>query len=122
MPRYLDPTGMELVRLGQHTDQQINDRVAEIDAELKKEGLTDKQTQSLQSERNTLQFEQEGNHAVQVALDKLNSTGQGNGLKLSDFTLSTDPKNDFRAMTAKRGYKGEALEKELDNLAGGSTG
>ena len=120
---YLDPTGMELVRLGQHTDEQINNRVGEIDAEVSRiiseeQGEeAQKRIDSLLGERNTLLIEQEGNRVVGQLLKELNAIGEGKGLQLSDFTLSTDPKNDYKPLVKKRGFKGKALEKEVADSA-----
>jgi hypothetical protein len=108
---------MELVRLGQHTDEEINKRIGEIDTALKQEGLTDRQKQALQSERKTLQIEQEGNRIVGGLLKKLDAAGERQGLRLSDFTVSTDPTNDFRSLYAARGFKGKALEAQLTENA-----
>ena len=93
--RFVDPTGEELVPLGQHDDDEIKKRKQEIKQELKNKDLSKDQKASLQKERNTLNPEQQGNHVVGALLADLDKTGQGNGLQLSDFTLSTDTKNDF---------------------------
>jgi hypothetical protein len=94
--RYLDPTGEELVPLGQHTDDEINKRTKEINKQLKEDkSLTKEQKDALKKEKNTLALEKEGNKVIGSGLAKLDQTGQRNGLKLSDFTLSTDTKNDF---------------------------
>ena len=103
---YLDPTGMELVKLGQHTDEQINKRVAEIDEALKAENITNKQKQDLGKERNTLLLEQQGNTIVTDMLNAL-PAGDRQGLSLKDFTLSTEGKNDFDEKTRKYIDKGE---------------
>ena len=92
---FVDPTGEELVQLGQHTDDEIKKRKKEIGQELKNKDLTKEQKNALKNERNTLNLEQQGNHVVGNLLAKLDQTGQRNGLQLSNFTLSTDTKNDF---------------------------
>ena len=66
---YTDPTGMELVQLGQHTDEQIKRRQAEIKQQLK--DLTQNksisknerkaQEKALKAENKTLGLEMEGN-------------------------------------------------------------
>lgn len=98
-----DPTGMELVRLGQHTDEQIDARRKAIDEEKKAirkdSSLTkaqqDEKRAKLEAEKQTLGLEKEGNKVVGQQLASLQANGQLNGLKLSDFTLSTDSKTDF---------------------------
>jgi RHS repeat-associated protein len=92
---YLDPTGMELVRLGQHTDDEIKNRLDEIGKSLQQEGITNQQKSSLEGERTTLQIERQGNQIVGDMLKSLDSIGQRQNLKLSDFTLSTDLKKDL---------------------------
>ncbi len=98
-----DPTGEELVRLGQHTDEQIKQRQKEIDQEkkaLKQDKSLSKdqrkeREKALNAEKTTLNLEKEGNRVVGAFLKALDSTGQRNGLSLRDFTLTTDTKNDF---------------------------
>jgi RHS repeat-associated protein len=100
-----DPTGMELVQLGLHTDEEIDKRRKAIDEEKKAirkdKGLTkqqqDEKRAKLEAEKKTLGFEKEGNKVVGQQLASLQSHGELNGLKLSDFTLSTDSKHDFDA-------------------------
>ncbi len=50
---------------------------------------------ALNGEKNTLNIEKEGNKVVGALLKALDGAGQRNGLALSDFTLTTDTKNDF---------------------------
>jgi hypothetical protein len=103
---------MELVRLGQHTDDEIKNRLDEIGKSLQQEGISDQQKSSLERERTTLQLERQGNQIVGDMLRSLDSIGQRQNLKLSDFTLSTDLKKDlpqFKASINKvtRGGKRE---------------
>ena len=98
-----DPTGMELVQLGQHSDKEIDKRRKTIDEEKKAvrkdSSLTkaqqDEKRAKLQAEKETLSLEKEGNRVVSQELASLDARGELNGLKLSDFTLSTDSKHDF---------------------------
>jgi RHS repeat-associated protein len=98
-----DPTGEELVRLGQHTDEEIKQRQKQIDQEkkaLKQDKSLSKdegkeKEKALNAEKNTLNLEKEGNRVVGAFLKALDGVGQRNGLSLSDFTLTTDTKNDF---------------------------
>jgi RHS repeat-associated protein len=100
-----DPTGMELVQLGQHTDEEIDKRRKAIDAEkkaIRKDSSLSKAEQDakrgkLEAEKQTLGLEKEGNKVVGQELASLQSHGELNGLKLTDFTLSTDSKHDFDA-------------------------
>lgn len=107
---YVDPTGMELVKLGQHTDEQIQKRLAEIDANLKQEGLTQKQIEQLNGERNKLLLEQEGNKVGNAFLAELDKIGERGGLKLSDLTLSTEPLKDLKSL------KGGLTAEDVKNM------
>jgi RHS repeat-associated protein len=98
-----DPTGMEIVQLGQHTDAEIEARRKAIDAEKKAirkdSSLTkaqqDERRGKLEAEKQTLGLEQQGNKVVSQYLAKLDSIGERNGLQLSDFSLTTEPVKDF---------------------------
>ena len=111
-PRFVDPTGEELIQLGQHTDDEIKKRQKEIKQELKNKDLTKDQKNALKKESNTLGLEKQGNQVVGNLLSKLDQTGQRNGLQLSDFTLSTDTKNDFAGAATP-----EAMQKLLNDQA-----
>ena len=100
---YMDPTGMERVKLGQHTDEEIEKRLKEVNKEIDRIGKiknkTDeqkKEQEKLKAERTTLGIEKEGNKVVGALLKSLESRGELNGLKLSDFTVTTDSANDFK--------------------------
>jgi RHS repeat-associated protein len=100
---YADPTGMERVKLGQHTDEEIEKRLKEVNKEIDRIGKiknkTDeqkKEQEKLKAERTTLGIEKEGNKVVGALLKSLESRGELNGLKLSDFTVTTDSANDFK--------------------------
>lgn len=95
----VDPTGRLLVRLGQHTDEEIRKRQAEIKKELKSRDLTKEQRAALKAERDMLKWEAKGNKAVAKMLTALEKAGQRNGLILNDFTLSTDTAADFPGAT-----------------------
>ncbi len=102
---FVDPTGEELVQLGQHTDDEIKKRNKEIGQQLKNKDLTKDQKDALEKERNTLNPEQEGNHVVGNLLADLDKTGERNGLQLSNFTLTTDTQNDFAGHTTAEGMQ-----------------
>jgi RHS repeat-associated protein len=102
---FADLDGHELVPLGVHTDNQIKERKKEIGQELKNNDLTKEQKDALKEERNTLSLEQQGNHVVGNLLADLDKTGQRNGLQLSNFTLTTDTKNDFAGHTTPEGMQ-----------------
>jgi RHS repeat-associated protein len=93
---FSDPTGMELIRLGQHTDEEIDKIVNKIDTLIKEGKLPQDVADILTKRKESLLLEKEGNKIVQEMLDKLDSAGERQGLKLSDFTLSTDVARDFR--------------------------
>ena len=102
---FVDPTGEELVKLGQHTDQQIDEEIKRNNQQKKVIG-NDKsltkderkaQQKALDARNNTLRLEKEGNRVVGALLNALDKIGQRNNLSLSDFTLTTDTKNDFKA-------------------------
>jgi hypothetical protein len=94
---------MELVQLGQHTDEEIKRRQAEIKQQLKdlkqdKSISKDErkaQEKALKAENKTLGLEMEGNRVGNALLASLDAKGERNGLQLSDLTLSTDSKHDF---------------------------
>ena len=100
-----DPTGMELVQLGQHTNEEIDKRRKAIDEEKKAirkdpsltKAQQDEKRGKLEAEKQTLGLEKEGNRVVGQELASLQAHGELNGLKLGDFTLSTDSKHDFDA-------------------------
>lgn len=99
---FTDPFGMERVKLGRHTEEEINKRLKEVNDEIDKIGKTKNKTEEqkkeqakLKAERTTLEIEKEGNKVVGSLLKSLESKGELNGLKLTDFTVSTDSKNDF---------------------------
>jgi hypothetical protein len=98
-----DLVGEELVKLGQHTDDQIDRRRKEIDQQKKAidkdKSLTKdqkkEQKKALDAEKKTLGLEKEGNRTVGALLHALDKVGERNGLTLKDFTLTTDTKSDF---------------------------
>ena len=91
---FLDPTGMERVRLGQHSDEEIDRLRKEKEQQIKqgkKDGtLTKHQEKQLKAERNTLALEKEGNRLVNNLINAL-PANERQGLQVSDFTLTTDP-------------------------------
>jgi RHS repeat-associated protein len=100
---FTDPTGMERVKLGIHSDKEIkekhdanNKKKKEIDADktLSKDQKKE-QKAKLDAENKTLGIEKVGNAVVKNMLSALESKGELNGLQLQDFTVSTDPTNDF---------------------------
>jgi hypothetical protein len=99
---FTDPAGMEKVKLGQHTDEQIEKRLKTVNDEIDRIGKIKNKTAAqkadqdkFKAERTTLGIEKEGNKIVGKILSVLDSKGELNGLKLTDFTVSTDSKNDF---------------------------
>ena len=72
---------------------------------MKNKDLTKDQKDALKKERNTFDPEQEGNHVVGNLLADLDKTGERNGLQLSNFTLTTDTKNDFAGHTTAEGMQ-----------------
>ena len=118
---FTDPNGMERIQLGRteaEIQKDINDAKAkkkELEAQqkaLKKEKKTlsaeeysSRETKlkndinQNKSSTNTLNTELNGTKIVNAMLKELNDSGQGNGLKLSDFSVSTDPANDFKGAT-----------------------
>jgi RHS repeat-associated protein len=92
-----DPTGMKLVRLGQHTDEWIDNRSKQINQQLNdpKSKLTNSQRAKLGDELDTITQEKQGNAVAREAIRQLNAIGEGTRLQVSDFTLSTDTANDF---------------------------
>jgi RHS repeat-associated protein len=120
---YTDPTGMERVRLGQHTDEEINMRRKEIDQQIKqgkKAGtLTKEQKKQLEAEKKTLGLEKEGNRLVSNLLARL-PANERQGLQVSDFTLSTDTTGtDFMSdPTFVEGAGGTEAAQAFANTAG----
>lgn len=100
---FTDPFGMERVKLGQHTDEEIEKRLKAVNSEIDRIGKIKNRTEDqkkeqdkLKAERTTLGIEKEGNKIVGALLKSLDSKGELDGLKLSDFTVSTDSANDFK--------------------------
>ncbi len=114
--KYVDPDGKEIVPLGQHTNSEIDNRLAEIELELTHEDpdATDKESRSrrseLEAEARTLRAEKEGNATVGAWLDALNESGQNNSMKLSDFVLTTDPANDLAKAARDSGESRVAID------------
>jgi RHS repeat-associated protein len=98
---YIDPTGMELVKLGQHTDQDIDAKRKQIAEQIKQEKkagtLTSQRQKELEGQRKTLGLEKEGNKLGNQMLKTLNSKQELGNIQLSDLTLSTDPASDFKS-------------------------
>ncbi len=112
-----DPTGAFPVRLGRsinEIDSDINARKRDIDKlKRQKDALKANKSNLSKSEFNAqikdinnamkgtgavlevLQFERQGNIVVGAMLNHLKGIGEDDNLKLSDFTLSTDPESDF---------------------------
>jgi RHS repeat-associated protein len=107
---YVDLTGMERVQLGQHTDDEIDRRRADIDREKKRIGQDNnlskeekkEQKKALDAEKRTLGLEKEGNRIVGEYLERLDSIGEREGLQVSDFTLTTDASNDFNGVSTAK--------------------
>ncbi len=93
---FSDPTGMELIRLGQHTDEDIDRIVKKIDDLVNGGNLPQDVVDVLTKRKTSLLLEKEGNKIVQEMLDKLDAVGERQGLRLTDFTLSTEAARDFR--------------------------
>ena len=116
-----DPTGMRIVRLGQHSDEQITSRRDEILAQLHNPNskLTAAEQETLVNEFTDLGLEMQGNAIVNRELEHLRSIGKDQGLKLSDFTLMTDPKKDIlsdKEYVAKVGLKvAQGVAEEAEN-------
>lgn len=96
---FVDPTGEELVRLGQNTDKQIDAAKKRIDEQIKDEKkkgtLTKERKSELEANKRTLDLEKQGNKAVGAMLKALDKVGEREGLEVQDFTLTTDTKADF---------------------------
>ena len=92
-----DPTGMKFIQLGLHTDEWIDNRVGDINQQLNdpKSKLTNSQQAALRDELDTITQEKQGNAVAREAIRQLNANGEGSNLKVSDFTLSTDPSHDL---------------------------
>lgn len=114
---FTDPTGMERVQLGRseaeiQTDLEaakskkkqleaqkkaLNNQkktLSKADYEAQKSTLKGQMAQ-VNSSMNTLNVELAGTRMVNGMLADLTTRGLANGLKLSNFSVSTDPKNDF---------------------------
>jgi len=126
-----DPTGMEVVKLGEHTDNEIDKRMKAIDEERKAirndSSLTkaqqDEKRAKLQAEKRTLELEREGNKIVSQYLAKLDSIGELNGLQLSDFSLTTDPVKDFASDPAFiKAFGGDVKKAEAAAKGNAGTG
>lgn len=99
---YADPTGMDIIRLGQHTDDQIKNELKEIErkkAEIDKDKSKSKEQKNAEKEKlnaraNTLKLEREGNHMVAAMLKALPASERSNK-SVSDFVMTTDTQNDL---------------------------
>jgi RHS repeat-associated protein len=92
----IDPTGMTLIRLGR-SDDDIDNDLNGVNAELKQKGLSKDQKRDLNQRKGELELEKQGNAFARAEIKRLQGLGAGQNLKVSDFTLSTDPKKDFGA-------------------------
>ncbi len=98
---------MIIVRLGQHSDEEINKELEKINTQLSKGNLSEKKKQELTAKAEQLRLEKEGNRFVGEMLRHLNDIGEGKGLRLSDFSISTDPKSDFPQDVHEKGTGGD---------------
>jgi len=103
--RFIDPTGMTSVQLGEESEKQKEQKVKELE-EQKKKAQTKEEKKAIDKElkeaRKELALVQEGNRVVGAMLNTLDASERGD-LELSDFTLTTDPKNDFGAVEFEGG-------------------
>lgn len=103
----IDPTGMITVRLGEHSNAEIDKELEKIKADLSKENLSDKKKKDLTEKAERLRLEREGNRIVGDMIAQLNSIGEGQGLSLKDFSITTDPKNDIPQNVHEKGTGGD---------------
>ncbi len=102
----IDPYGELQVKLGQHTDEEIDERTKEIKAKLKEEGLSKEERKALRDEKSALAWERQGNRRVGGMLAALDRKGERGSLQVSDFTLTTDPANDFQGQMTSQNIAG----------------
>ena len=105
--RYIDPDGMECIKLGDSEEtikSDLEKKKAEKKAINKDKSLTKEERKQkkagLDGQIKTLNAKLDGTRAVNSMLRALDKTGDRNGLQLSDFTLTTDAKNDFPGVSA----------------------
>lgn len=105
--RYTDPNGLEKIALGDDEKtikKDIEAKKAEIKAIDKDKTRTKEQRKQDNAENNrqlnNLETKLDGTRLVNSILKDLDSIGERNGLQLSDFSLTTDAKNDFAGVSA----------------------
>jgi RHS repeat-associated protein len=113
----IDPLGMELVPLGQHSDEEIDERSSYLKRQLKAKGISKSDRATIKAELATLALEMEGNRIVGEMLAALASKNQLNGMKLSNFTLTTETSSDF-AGVLRRDQLAEVAAKDAFVLQG----
>ena len=114
--KFVDPLGLEKIQLGD-SEEEIKRKkeaekarkealIAEKNALKKNKAARDeiraKQKEIDGANRNLNNFDKqlEATRVVNRMLDALDEIGERNGLQLSDFTITTDPKNDFAGASA----------------------
>jgi hypothetical protein len=80
-------------------DRKAEKKQIDQDKTLSKDQKKEKKDE-INKQLNTLNNKLEGTRVVNAMLNALDKVGERNGLTLSDFTLSTDRKNDFPGLTA----------------------
>jgi RHS repeat-associated protein len=105
--RYKDPDGLEKIALGDDEKtikKDIEAKKAEIKAIDKDKTRTKEQRKQDNAENNrqlkNLETKLDGTRLVNSILKDLDSIGERNGLQLSDFSLTTDAKNDFAGVSS----------------------
>ncbi len=106
--KYVDPDGLERIKLGdkEETIKKDLDEAKKKKKEIEKDKSLSKEKRKAQVKAqnatiNTLGTKLEGTRLVNNMLKELNNKKENpNGLQLSDFELTTDPKNDFAGVSA----------------------
>lgn len=104
--KYIDPSGLEKIALGDDEKKiksDIESKRAEKKSVEKDKSLTKEQKEQKKAEINaqikTLETKLDGTRIALAIIKDLESKKESRGLKLSDFTLTTDPAKDFAGVS-----------------------
>lgn len=113
-----DPTGMIPVRLGR-SQSKIDSDIADINEQLKQEGLSDEQRSALEQQRKDLLIEKDANIVVSAWLKALEEKGLAKNMKISDFVILTDFKADVKKILIDSGLSENEANLAVFNLTRG---
>ncbi|MFV0387896.1 MAG: RHS repeat domain-containing protein [Pyrinomonadaceae bacterium] len=89
-----DPTGMTIIQLGR-SDEDIDSDITNVNKQLKAKGLSKDEKNTLNVRKSELALEKKANAWAREQIKVMENLGVANGIKVSDYSISTDPKKDF---------------------------